>query len=392
MTNMQAMNSRDIAPLFSPFRLKKITLPNRFVMCPMTRSFSPGGIPGDGVAAYYRRRAQGGVGLILTEGVGIPHPSAIGFSGVDVLSIPSMYGADALDKWRGVVDEVHKAGGLIAPQLWHQGGMRLPGTGAWPSAESMRPSGIWGPTGRPASVKADYIGQVSAPTRPMSESDIADVISAYGAAAANAKSVGFDAIAIHGAHGYLIDSFLWQETNVRADRWGGSLAARASFAAEIVREIRRAVGGDMPIILRISQWKQQDLEGRIADTPAELEILLAPVVEAGVDVFDVSERYFGRPAFEGADRSLAGWVRQVTGCATIAVGSIGLEKSLVESHQTDGARVRNNLDELVRRFENDEFDLAGVGRMLIVHPDWVERVRQGLPMRPYDKSLLADLY
>ncbi len=102
--------------LFHQFQSVISTLPNRIVMAPMTRSFSPNGVPGPDVAAYYRKRAEGGVGLIVTEGTYIAHPS----SGFDP-RVPHLYGDDAVAGWRRVVTEVHSAGGRIFPQLWHVG-------------------------------------------------------------------------------------------------------------------------------------------------------------------------------------------------------------------------------------------------------------------------------
>ena len=108
--------TRSPQALFAPFTFKGLTLPNRIVMAPMTRSFSPGGVPGEDVAAYYRRRAEGGVGLIVTEGTYPPHPAA----GFDP-KVPHLYGEAALNGWRNVVDQVHAAGGHIFSQLWHLG-------------------------------------------------------------------------------------------------------------------------------------------------------------------------------------------------------------------------------------------------------------------------------
>src|SRR3954463_1719634 len=110
------MHPRPTQTLFRPMRLAGLSLPNRIVMAPMTRSFSPNGVPGTDVAAYYRRRAEGGVGLIVTEGVYIPHPSA----GFDP-RVPQLAGDAALSGWRSVVDGVHAAGGHILSQLWHVG-------------------------------------------------------------------------------------------------------------------------------------------------------------------------------------------------------------------------------------------------------------------------------
>ena len=236
----------DLAPLLTSFTSGSLTLDNRFVMSPMTRKFSPNGIPGDDVAAYYTRRAMAKVGLIITEGVGVDHPSAIGHGSMGEENIPVMHGDAALAGWRAVVERVHAAGGKIIPQLWHMGGIRQEGTPPFPDAKSMRPND-------------------------MSEVDIADIIAAFVRSAANAKAVGFDGIALHGGHGYLIDSFLWAGTNARDDTWGGDIEGRTRFAVELVKAIRAAVGPEFPILFRISQWKLQDYEAKLAETLKELQ-------------------------------------------------------------------------------------------------------------------------
>jgi len=284
-----------IDSLMTPLAVRGLTLPNRIVMAPMTREASPDGVPGPDVAAYYARRAAGGVGLIITEGTGIRHEAA-----VDKHAIPVLHGTQALAGWQAVAQAVHEAGGLIAAQLWHQGVLRDPLVSPTPEIEAVRPSGIWGPEGGVVSLDAAYVERARAPTRAMSEEEIADVIAGYRDAAAYAVSIGFDAIALHGAHGYLIDTFLWHETNRRTDRWGGSPERRALFAAEIVRAVRGAVGPDRPIYFRFSQFKMQDYGARLAETPQELERLLGPIADGGVDVFDGSQRYFDTPIFDGS--------------------------------------------------------------------------------------------
>src|SRR5260221_11963650 len=107
--------------LFKPPRIGGLELTNRVAMAPMPRAMSPGGVPGENVARYYRRRAEGGVGLIITEGTFIPHPSA----GHDE-NAPRIYGDDALTGWRRVVEQVHDAGARIFAQLWHVGLVRKP--------------------------------------------------------------------------------------------------------------------------------------------------------------------------------------------------------------------------------------------------------------------------
>ncbi|GLK45455.1 NADH:flavin oxidoreductase [Novosphingobium resinovorum] len=367
--------------LFTPFDAGGLTLRNRFVMAPMTRNFSPGGIPSPGVADYYRRRAAADVGLIVTEGVGVDHPAALGRESVGGGASPVLHGETALARWREVVAAVHEEGGKIVPQLWHQGVIRAPGTGYHPEAPSARPSGTWGPT-EGAMVPPNYLELVRQDTAPLTESEIGDIIAGFARSAANARAVGFDGVALHGAHGYLIDSFFWQQTNRRADGWGGDLPARARFAAEVIRAVRAATAPDFPIVFRFSQWKLQDYDARIAATPAELEALLAPLVDAGVDVLDASTRIFTRPAFEGSDLGLAGWAKKLTGKPTMAVGGVGLDKDL-QSSFAQPTVMTDNLALVAERVAKGEFDLVGVGRALLMDAQWVRRMREGQAVNPF---------
>jgi 2,4-dienoyl-CoA reductase-like NADH-dependent reductase (Old Yellow Enzyme family) len=373
-------------PLFTPLQVGDLTLKNRIVMAPMTRQFSPGGVPTEDVAAYYRRRAEGGAGLIVTEGTGVEDPEAL-----DGPDIPVMYGDAALAGWKRVVDAVHEAGGRIFPQLWHQGVLRdarkspthahLPGR---------RPSGLWGPVGH-HSLSQDYIDSVIAPTQPMTEAEIGDVIAAFARAARNAIDVGFDGIALHGGHGYLIDSFFWHETNRRTDRWGGGHRQRAEFGAEIVRAIRREIGPGKPIMFRFSQHKQQDYHARLGTTPEELGEILNALADAGVDILDASIRGFDTPAFAGSDLNLAGWAKKLTGKISSTVGGIGLSNRLEEMFAGGETKALDNLDRVLDRFNAGEFDLILVGRGMLGDPAWSERVRAGKSLAPFDNSALTRL-
>ena len=170
------------SPLFEPYKLRGLTLPNRVVMAPMTRSFSPGGVPGENVAEYYSRRGDADVGLLITEGTTVDRGGASNDP-----KVPNFHKDDALAGWSNVVEAVHKTPGKIAPQLWHVGMMRKPGTGPDPEAVSDSPSGR---THKGKQVQPE-------PT----EKEVEDMVMAYANAAGEAKRLGFDAIEIHGAHG-----------------------------------------------------------------------------------------------------------------------------------------------------------------------------------------------
>lgn len=127
-------------------------------------------------------------------------------------------------------------------------------------------------------------------------------VAAFGKAAADAKGLGFDTVELHGAHGYLIDQFFWSGTNRRTDRYNGaSIRERSRFAAEVVAAVRAAIGADFPLILRVSQWKQQDYGARLAETPDIMTDWLLPLVEAGANVLHCSQRRFWDPEFPEID-------------------------------------------------------------------------------------------
>ena len=364
------------AALFEPLTLGTLELANRIVMAPMTRNLSPGNVPNDNVVEYYRRRAEGGTGLIVTEGTCVNHIAASGYP-----NVPYFWGEERLAGWKKVAAAVHDAGGRIAPQLWHCGGMRRAGTPPEGDVNGYTPSGMNVP------------GKKN--RHEMSAQDIADVIQAFAEGARDAKACGFDAVEIHGAHGYLLDQFFWEGTNQRDDAYGGSLENRGRFAKEIVEACRAEVGSDFTIILRWSQWKQQDYTARLVSSPAELEQFLLPLSEAGVDVFHCSQRRFWEPEFEGSELNLAGWTKKLTGKPTITVGSVGLNADFIPApgETTFKEAETASLDELMQRLNSGEFDLVAVGRAMIANPDWANRVQaaESEALVPFRKDMLTAL-
>jgi 2,4-dienoyl-CoA reductase-like NADH-dependent reductase (Old Yellow Enzyme family) len=341
-------------------------MPNRFAMAPMTRAASPNGIPGDDVAQYYRRRAAGGVGLIITESVRLPLPAANNPAG-----IPTMAGDDVLAGWQRVTDAVHAEGATIAAQLAHAGVARDDSDGI----QALSPSGL------------DLDGNPKG--RALTTDEMAEITEAFVHSTLAAREVGFDAVELHGSHGYLLDQFLWERTNQRTDGYGGDLVSRTRFPAEVVAAIRAAVGPDYPIIFRFSQWKIANYDVTIADDPTQLGELLAPLVDAGVDALHTSTRRHYLPGFPDIDPtlSLAGWTKKMTGIPVIAVGSVGLrtqfqvpvfeEGTTQFDTKKDDVIAPDSIDRLVDQFDAGEFDAVAVGRALLSDPTWVNRVRTG---------------
>lgn len=366
-----------LAPFFQPFEGGGLKLKNRLAMSPMTRWKSPDQFPGPEVAAYYRRRAENDVGLIITEGTTVDHP-------VSSYSerVPAFHGR-ALDGWRRVADEVHEAGAKIVPQLWHVGIMRDPRTDDYPNRDlpSVSPSGVFKPGGK----------QVFTPA---TKSEIEAIKDSFARAAVAAREIGFDGCEIHGAHGYILDQFLWGPLNLRDDEYGGDDAQRTRFVVELIERIRAEVGPDFPIILRISQWKQQDYKAKLADTPEKLKAIFQPIADAGVDIFHVSQRRLWEPEFPGSTMNGAGWIKHLTGRPTITVGSVGLSGPMSVTEIGTQAGVSLDLAPIANGLAAGEFDIVAIGRALLADPMWVRKVREGRfdELIPFSNKVLETLY
>lgn len=353
-----------VSALFEPFTLKGRTLRNRIVMPPMGIHWADGGVPDEGVAEYYARRAAGGASLLITEGTFIDHPVSAHNPGYLRVGTEEAY-----DGWEKVVRRVHEEGGLILPQLWHCGLV-------YPS-ENLRNNDLryrkeWGmisPSGfiLPGQRVAD----------PMTRKDMQDVIESFARCAERSVAIGFDGVELHGAHGFLLDQFFWHKTNARTDEYGGSMRNRARFAAEITAEVRRRLGPDALVSIRISQWKMQDYDAKVALSPQELADWLEPLVEAGIDMFDCSQRKYWQPEFDGSDLNFAGWVKKLTGKPVITGGSVGLDAEMTQSLMNGERATPTDIGRLMDMLNRKEFDLVAVGRSLIADPDWPRKIADG---------------
>lgn len=346
MNTGTALALREIEILFRPFRHRKIELTSRLVMAPMTRNFATDGIPTPEMARYYRRRAEHELGLIITEGTAIDDPAAAADP-----DTPHFYGGAALRAWKYICRSVHATNCKIIPQLWHVG-MARPTDGSAPNPLVM-------PIG-PSGIDPITLQQTAAP---MSRSRIAEVVASFARAAENAQRLGFDGVEIQGAHGFLIDQFLWAATNRRQDEYGGDLPRRVRFAREVVQAVRKAVGRRFPILFRLSQWKIDHYDARLADTPEELAEIVQPLCDAGVDIFDCSTQHYDKPEFPDSPRTLAAWVRQLTGRPTICVGEVGMRTT--------------PLTQLAQMLSSNEFDLIALGRALLADHAWASKIHSG---------------
>ena len=335
--------------LFDPVDLGALTLANRIVMAPMTRSRAgPGDVPGPLMVEYYRQRAT--AGLIVTEGT---QPSA---TGKGYCRTPGLHTGEQVNGWRAVTDAVHAEGGRIVVQMMHCGrvGSSLHKD---PDAETVAPSAI------PARARifADGAGQVEMEMpRALETHEIAGVIEDYANAARLAMEAGFDGVELHCASGYLPMQFLSTGTNRRTDRYGGPVQNRIRFAIEVLEAIGGAIGADR-VGFRICPGNpfndMQDDDP--AETYASLLQAAAPMGLAYLHLIRLN-------------------VPQVDG---LAVAKANWRGPLILNESIDFAEGQMMIGEGIA-------DAVSFGRPFISNPDLVRRLRDGAPLAPFDVKTL----
>ena len=358
--------------LFEPYKLKNITLRNRVAMAPMTRSQSPGGIPTNDVVEYYKRRAKAEVGLIITEGVEVSHKASSAYP-----NVPRLDSDKARDGWKKVIDGIKENNGHVVAQLWHCGGFRKLGMSPNPEVPGHTASGLIRPGKRVAHA--------------MTTIDIEETVSAYAGDAKICEEIGFDGVEIHGAHGYLIDNFLWDGTNDRDDSFGGSIETRSNLATSIIKAIRSNVSDKFIVGLRFSQWKQQDYTARLATNPDDLFKVLSGPCNAGLDYLHSSMRRFWDSEFEGSDENLAYWTKKLTNIPTISVGSVGLDGDFTDMMAPAKTA---SIDKALQDINEHKYDMVAVGRALLSDHEWVIKMKEGRlkDIHPYTKESLLEMY
>lgn len=349
--------------LFSPLRMKRLELKNRFAVAPMTRvSASEQGHATERMVRYYERFARGGFGLIISEGIYTDQAYSQGY-----LFQPGLSSKEQAQSWRPVVDAVHAAGGKIVAQLMHAGalaqGNRFRDHTAGPS--SVQPKGEQMPF---------YRGQGSFPVpREMTQEDIEEAIAGFAHAAQRAVGAGFDGIEIHGANGYLLDQFLTDYTNWRSDQWGGGIAHRVCLHVQVIAAVRKAVGPRVPVGVRISQAKVNDFSHKWAGGENDARIIFEALAAADADYIHVTEFEAWKPAFGEKGPSLVNLTRRYApGVPVIANGSLH-ERALAAQVMAAGA------------------DLIAFGRGALANPALPSMLAAGAMPAAFDSRLLSPL-
>lgn len=339
-------------PLFSFVQIGALSLPNRVVMAPMTRSRAVGNVPNELMAKYYSLRAE--AGLLITEGTS-PSPDGLGYA-----RIPGIYSEAQVVGWRQVTNDVHGAGGRIFVQLMHTGRVGHPANLPL-GARLLAPSAI----AAPGEMWTDSEGMKPHPVPlEMSEQDIAAAIQEYATACKNARSAGFDGIELHGANGYLIDQFLNTASNRRTDRWGGSLENRIRFAVEVAHAAAAAIGAER-VGMRISPYGV--FNGMAPD--AETDALYLRLIEAlnGIGlayIHMVDHSSMGAPPVSEALKAKL---------------RAAFKGRYILSGGYDAARANADLDA-------GKGDLVAFGRPFIANSDLVQKLKTGGALTPADPA------
>ena len=324
----------------SPGKIGNLTLKNRSVFPPMGSGYVDNESPKQQLIDYHVRRVLGGCAMNIVEIAAVHYttmsPTILGI--YDDKFIPGL-----TDLAKAIKD----AGGIACIQLWH-GGRQTSG----------KPFN--GQPVAPSVVTNAFIGEEP---RALTLEEVQEMISSYGDAAVRAKKAGFDAVEIHGAHGYLIDQFLNPYTNMRTDQYGGNLENRARFGCGVIKDVRSKVGSDLPIIFRMSaiEHVKNGIELEHAIEAAKL------YVQAGLDVLDVSQGCYDALAYtvppyfypQKVNANNAYQIKKHTNVPMIVAGRID-HPDLAEEVLQDGMA-----------------DFIGLGRPMLADPDYVKKTIEG---------------
>jgi N-ethylmaleimide reductase len=352
------LNMTDL--LFQPYSLGALSLPNRIVMPPMTRSRAsqPGDVPNELMAAYYAQRA--GAGLIVSEGTWIS-PLGKGYAWT-----PGIHTPEEVAGWRKVTDAVHAAGGRIFAQLWHVG--RLSHTslldGAAPvSSSALQPEGVQvfvaGDGGKPGFVQSSM-------PRALSVEEIASIVDDYRQAARRAMEAGFDGVELHAANGYLVNQFIDSNANLRSDGYGGTLENRLRFLGEVARALVEGTGDATRVGIRLAPLTT--LNGCVDADPETTYLAAARLLgEIGVGYIHIAEA-----DWDDAPHMPVAFKQKLRAAYA---------GTLIYAGKYDAARAREALSA-------GWADLIAFGRPFVANPDLPERLRSGAALNVHERETL----
>lgn len=348
--------------LFETLAIGRMALRNRLAVAPMTRvSATDGGCTTARMACYYGAFAQGGFGLVITEGIYTDKAYSQGYR-----HQPGLSDDVQRDAWATVIDAVHKGGARMVAQLMHAGALSQgnPYRGGTVGPSAVRPKG---------QQMTFYRGTGDYPVpRSMANAEISEAIHGFADAAVRAKHAGFDGVEIHGANGYLLDQFLTEGTNLRNDRYGGDVERRLRLIVEVTQAVRTAVGPEFTVGLRISQGKVNDFTHKWRNAEDDAALIFGTLARLPIDYVHTTEFEAWKSAF-GSGASLATLARRHAGVPVIANGSL-----------QDPARAADLIG-------SGQADVVALGRGALTHPDWPARVLRGATLDEFDREILSPI-
>jgi 2,4-dienoyl-CoA reductase-like NADH-dependent reductase (Old Yellow Enzyme family) len=336
--------------IFSPFKLNSFTLKNRIGVAPMTRMSSPGdSIPRKDVLDFLVRRAENGAALVYTEAIVTDYESAQGYPRQARLTTQRQ-----IEAWKPIVEAIRQAGAVSIMQMFHCGRMAWPEIN--PANRVIAPSTLIPKQNNPLT------GEPYPVPDQMSSFDIQHVISGFVETARGAVAAGFDGIEVHGAHGYLINSFLSSYSNSRTDQYGGSVENRYRFAHEVIGAVRRVVPPDRLLTFRISNWGGADMGVSLFEDKAEWQQIIKMLSKEPIDAISVSTYGYSEKAFD-TDQTMARITREATDLPIMICGRI-YDRTSAEDALKDA-------------------DIVLSAKSILLNPDWVDDIRTSKELPPY---------
>ncbi len=347
-------------PVLNAFHLGAHRLRNRAVVAPLSRVSTPAsGVPTAAMARYYAEYAQGGFGLVISEGTYTDPHYAQAFT-----YQPGLIDDAQVAGWRAVVAQVHAAGAKMFCQLMHAGALSqcLPQTAAPSPIQPLRHK------------LKNYGGEGPWPVpKAMTALEIEQAVAGFAQAARRAAAAGFDGVEIHGANGYLIDQFLTHTTNQRQDRYGGSVAARATLALDTIAAVKQAVPAGFTVGLRLSQGKVNDFDYQWPDGQNTARTWFSLLAQSQLDYLHFASE--GRGYRHGCvlkdGTVLPQLARDITGLPVMVNGGM---------HQADLA---------AQVLDERQGDLVTLGTGALANPDWPNKLSQGEAVQPFQPEMLT---
>ncbi len=352
----------DTSNLFQPTTIGTLTLKNRLAVSPMTRvSATEDGCATAQMAEYYGRYAAGGFGLTIIEAIYIDEEYSQGY-----VFQPGLANDAQQASWKAVVDAIHGNGGKACIQFVHAGALT---------------QGRRGRTGAIAPSAFQPLGEMLTFYRGEGKYDVPSEITAeqltavkasFVAAAKRAVAIGFDAIEIHGANGYLLDQFFTAYTNQRTDEYGGDVRNRIRFDEELVRETIAGIGGAVPVGIRLSQSKVNDFEYTWPGGEDDAAVVFPVLEQAGAAFIHITEHDATSEVF-GSGTSLAGLAKRHASIPVIVNGGLGNPETAA------GVIAAGNADVIAQ------------GKSALANQDWPNKVESGAALEEFDFGMLGPI-